>query len=70
MFLMIHPAEYVVYKNQEVRQEVTEMDKSQNDAFDPKQQNVEEDISFDESVCSAEFSEGCTLPVSEQLDQP
>ncbi len=46
------------------------MEKSQSDAFIPKQQNLEEDVSFDESVCSAEFSEGCTLPLSEQLDQP
>ncbi len=34
------------------------------------QQAPEEEISFDESVCSAEFPQGCTLPVSEQLDQP
>lgn len=46
------------------------MEKSQSDIFDPKQKNLEEDVSFDESVCSAEFSEGCTLPVSEQLNQP
>lgn len=70
MFSLIHPAEYGVYKNQETRQEVTEMEKSRNEAFNPKQRNLEEDVSFDESVCSAEFSEGCTLPVSEQLDQP
>ncbi len=70
MLPLIHPAEYGVYKNQETRQEVTEMEKSCNEALNPKQQIPEEDISFDESVCSAEFSEGCTLPVSEQLDQP
>ena len=67
---MFQPAEYVVYKKQETRQEVTEMEKSRNDVIDPKRQALEEDISFDESVCSAEFPEGCTLPVSEQLDQP
>ena len=60
----------MVYKKQETRQEVTEMEKSRNDVIDPKRQALEEDISFDESVCSAEFPEGCTLPVSEQLDQP
>ncbi len=60
----------MVYKKQETRQEVTEMEKSRNDVIDPKRQDLEEDISFDESVCSAEFPEGCTLPVSEQLDQP
>ncbi len=46
------------------------MEKSRNENQVPNQQKPEEDISFDESVCSAEFSEGCTLPVSEQLDQP
>lgn len=46
------------------------MEKSYNDRFNPKQEKPEEEITFDESVCSAEFSEGCTLPVSEQLDQP
>ena len=46
------------------------METSRNEHKDPKQQMPDEDISFDESVCSAEFSEGCTLPVSEQLDQP
>ncbi len=46
------------------------MEKSKSDVLNPKQQNLEEDISFDESVCSAEFPEGCTLPLSEQLDQP
>jgi hypothetical protein len=60
----------MVYKKQENRQEVTEMEKSRNEAFSPNEQNLEEDISFDESVCSAEFPEGCTLPVSEQLGQP
>ena len=34
------------------------------------QQNLEEDINFEEGACSAEFSQGCTLPVSDQLDQP
>jgi hypothetical protein len=28
-----------------------------------------EDIVFDESVCSAEFSEGCTTPAKEQDDK-
>ena len=60
----------MVYKEQETRQEVTEMEKSRNEAINPKQQDMGEDISFDESVCSAEVPEGCTLPVSEQLDQP
>ncbi len=46
------------------------MEKSQNKGFDSKLKEPEEEVSFDESVCSAEFSEGCTLPVSEQLDQP
>ncbi len=45
------------------------MEKSLKDKLNPKDQ-PEDDISFDESVCSAEFPEGCTLPVSEQLDQP
>ena len=67
---MIHPAEYGVYIKQEIHQEVTEMEKFQNDHTYPNNQAPGEDISFDESVCSAEFSEGCTLPVSEQLDQP
>ena len=38
--------------------------------LDPNQRKQEEEISFDESVCSAEFPDGCTVPVSEQLDQP
>jgi hypothetical protein len=67
---LIHRAEFVVYKKQEIRQEVTEMEKSRINAPDPRQQNLEEELSFDESVCSAEFSEGCTLPLREQLDQP
>jgi hypothetical protein len=46
------------------------MEKSQSEVSSPNQQNLEEDVSFDESICSAEFSEGCTLPVSEQLNQP
>lgn len=46
------------------------MEKFRSEALYPNEQNLEEDISFDESVCSAEFPEGCTLPVSEQLDQP
>lgn len=46
------------------------MDKAQNKEFDPKAVETEVDLSFDESVCSAEFTQGCTLPVSEQLDQP
>jgi hypothetical protein len=70
VFLLIHRAESVVYRKQEIRQEVTEMEKSPSEALNPRQQNLEEDISFDESVCSAEFSEGCTLPISEQPDQP
>ncbi len=28
--------------------------------------DIQADVSFDESVCSAEFSEGCKLPVTEQ----
>lgn len=32
---------------------------------DPRQEE-QQDFSFDESVCSPEFAEGCTLPVSEQ----
>ena len=46
------------------------MEKSLNKGLDPGFEKPEEDISFDESVCSAEFTQGCTLPVSEQLDQP
>ena len=46
------------------------MEKSRNEVLHPDEQNLKEDISFDESICSAEFPEGCTLPVSEQLDQP
>lgn len=30
--------------------------------------NQDQEIVFDESVCSAEFPQGCTLPVSEQLE--
>ncbi|MGI6238807.1 MAG: hypothetical protein ACOYI5_04185 [Christensenellales bacterium] len=25
-------------------------------------------VTFDESVCSAEFPEGCTIPAADQLD--
>ena len=64
----IHPAELGVYSRQEIRREVTDMEKSKEEK--KNQQAPEEDISFDESVCSAEFPQGCTLPVSEQLDQP
>jgi hypothetical protein len=32
---------------------------------DPRQ-DEQQDYFFDESVCSAEFPDGCTLPVSEQ----
>ncbi len=45
------------------------MEKFRNVTSDPNQQ-PEEEISFDESVCSAEFPQGCTIPVSEQLDEP
>ncbi len=44
------------------------MEKTKDDKVN--QQAPEEEISFDESVCSAEFPQGCTLPVSEQLDEP
>ncbi len=46
------------------------MENSQNERLNPEPRKPEEDISFDESVCSAEFSQGCTLPAGEQLDQP
>jgi len=45
------------------------MEKSKDDKVNQQTPN-EEEISFDESVCSAEFPQGCTLPVSEQLDEP
>lgn len=45
------------------------MEKSK-DEKNRQQPPQEEEISFDESVCSAEFPQGCTLPVSEQLDEP
>ena len=46
------------------------MEKPRNEESAPKTGKQEEDFCFDESVCSAEFTQGCTLPVSEQLDQP
>lgn len=47
------------------------MENSQNKKIESEQQTQQqEDLSFDESVCSAEFSEGCTTPVSEQQGQP
>jgi len=46
------------------------MKNSQKKKPAPKPIKPKEDVSFDESVCSAEFSEGCTLPVSEQLKKP
>ena len=42
------------------------MDRTKDVRLDPKQE--EQEISYDESVCSAEFSQGCTIPVSEQED--
>ena len=66
---LIHPAELGVYHKYEIRLEVTDMEKSKDDKVN-QQTPKEEEISFDESVCSAEFPQGCTLPVSEQLDEP
>ena len=68
---MIHPTDFGVHYTQEIRREVTDMENSQNKKIESEQQiQQQEDLSFDESVCSAEFSEGCTTPVSEQQGQP
>ena len=68
---VIHPADFGVHITQEISREVSDMENSQNKKAKPEQQvQQEEDLSFDESVCSAEFSEGCTIPVSEQQAQP
>lgn len=46
------------------------MKNSRNEKAEPEKRAQQEELSFDESVCSAEFTNGCTVPVSEQLDQP
>ena len=51
----------MVYKEQMFLKEVTGMEHER----DPKQ-DEQQDFSFDQSVCSPEFPDGCTLPVSEQ----
>lgn len=36
--------------------------------MEDKNLKIDDDIVFDESVCSAEFSEGCTETVADQED--
>ena len=34
----------------------------------PKAETEADEIVYDESVCSPEFTEGCTMPASEQAE--